>query len=77
MTDSATIMAKTLARVKPRVFNTPISLTRSRTDIAMVLAETSKIVKTTAPQMLSKNSFTLPNIDTKLKAKARSDSVLV
>ncbi len=35
-------------------------LARSRTDMAMVFAETSRIVNVTAPQMLSRKSFTLP-----------------
>jgi hypothetical protein len=45
--------------------------------MAMVLAETRRIVKTTAPQMLSRRNFTFPRFDTKLRKKARSVSVLV
>jgi len=38
---------------------------RSRIDMAMVLAQTSKVVKITAPQMLMMNALTLPRRATK------------
>jgi len=66
ITASEMIIVKTFPVVNPRVFKTPISLILSRTDIAMVFADTSRIVNTTAPQMLSRKSFTLPNMETKL-----------
>ena len=64
-------------RVNPRVLRTPTSRTRSRTDIAIVFADTRRIVKVTAAQMLIRIIFTLPRNATKLSANARSDSVLV
>jgi len=44
--------------VKPRVRRTATSRVRSRIDMAMVLAQTSKVVKITAPQMLMMNALT-------------------
>ena len=45
-TASATIMLSTLPVVKPSVLSTPISVIRSRTDMPMVLAATSRMVNT-------------------------------
>ena len=59
-TDSLTKIDSTRWRVKPIVFNTATSRVRLRTDIAMVLAETSMMVNTTAPQMPRMNAFTFP-----------------
>ena len=70
-------MLKIAPGVKPSVFSTPTSRTRSRTDIAMVFADTSKMVNITAAETLSRNIFTLPRNETKPKTKACSDSVLV
>ena len=55
----------------------PTSRIRSRTDIEIVLPETSKIVKVTAPQMAMMNNFTLPMKEAKLNWKTFSDSLLV
>ena len=49
-------------RVKPSVFSTATSRVRSRIDIAIVLAETSNVANTTAPQILRMNAFTLPSM---------------
>src|ERR1700686_4087549 len=50
---------------------------RPRIEIAMVLAETSRMANTTAAQMLRMKAFTLPNMATKESRKACSFSVLV
>ena len=63
--------------VKPRVFRMPTSRARSRTDMAMVLAETSRMVNSTAPEIASRNILTLPSRARKPTTKACSDSVLV
>jgi len=63
--------------VKPMVFRMPTSRARSRTDMAMVFAETSRMLKTTAPQILSRNTLTLPRKARKLRLNCSSDSVLV
>ena len=57
--------AEHVARVKPSVLSTPTSRTRSRTDMAMVLAETSRMVNITAAEMPIRNTLTLPSKETK------------
>ena len=74
-TASPTNNPKMLLRVKPSVFNTATSRVRSRIDIAMVFADTSRMVKTTARQMLMMNALMLPNIPMKPNWKACSLSV--
>ena len=49
--DSPRIIASTSNEENPRVFRIPTSRIRSRTDMEMVLAETSRILKVTAPPM--------------------------
>ena len=61
----------------PKVFITAISAVRSRMDMAMVAAVTSRMVKTTTAEMLPMNNFTLPSMLLKLSWKAFSVSVLV
>ena len=63
--------------VKPSVFITPISLVRSRIDMAIVFAATRMIVKVTAAQMDSSINLMFPMKARKLNAKACSDSVRV
>ena len=58
--DSARMIHRIAPGVKPRVFMIPISRTRSRTDMAIVLPDTSSRVNVTAPQTAIRNSFTLP-----------------
>ena len=55
---------KIVADGKPSVRITAISVVRSRTDIAIVLAATNSVVMTTASAMLPSSRFRLPNIDT-------------
>ena len=76
-TDSLTKMDNTRWRVKPRVLSSATSRVRLRTDIAMVLAETSMMANITAPQMLRMNAFTLPKEATNPNWKAFSLSVFV
>src|SRR5450631_2824341 len=80
-TDSATASPTKIAsrrcRVNPSVFNTATSRVRPRIDIAMVLLETSRIAKTTAPQMLRMKVFTFPSVATNESWKACWLSVLV
>ena len=63
--------------MKPNVFSTATSRVRSRIDIAMVLADTSNVAKTTAEQMLRMNAFTLPIMATNSSPNAFSLSALV
>ena len=56
---------------------TPISLVRSRTDCAMVLAVTSNIVKNTAETTDTRMAATLPICSLYCFRKARSVAVLV
>ena len=74
---SPRIIPSTLPSVKPNVLRTPTSRTLSRTDIAMVFAETSSVANTTAAQMLRMNAFTLPIIAMKSRLKAFSLSDFV
>src|ERR1022692_4945094 len=53
---SPRIIPRIVPGVKPRVLSTPTSRTRSRTDIAMVLAETSRMVNMTAAEMAMRNA---------------------
>ena len=53
-TASPRIIQRIVAGVYPSVFKIPTSRTRSRTDIAIVFAETRRIVNVTAPTMASK-----------------------
>src|SRR5438105_1490052 len=55
---------RTVWRVKPRVLSTATSRVRSRMQIAIVLAEKSKIAKNTDIQMLRMNAFTFTIIAT-------------
>src|SRR6266404_8461255 len=75
--DSPSTMPSTALGVKPRVFKIPTSRIRSRTDMEIVLADTSKIVNVTAPQMAMINNLTFPRKATKLSWNCFSDSVLV
>ena len=75
--DSLRSNLRMLSRVKPSVRNTATSRVRSRIDIAMVLAQTSSVVKTTAPQMLRMNALTLPRVAIQSSLKACSLSLLV
>ena len=59
-TDSPITSTRMFSRVKPSVFRMPISETRSRTLMAMVLAETSMTVSVSAPHTASRNNLTLP-----------------
>ena len=63
--------------MKPRVFSTATSRVRSRIDIAIVLAETNNVAKTTAEQILRMNAFTLPIMATNSSPNAFSLSVFV
>ena len=63
--------------VKPSVFSTPISRTRSRTDIAIVLAETSRMVNMMADEMAIRNILTFPISESHPTMNACSLSVLV
>src|SRR5207253_11271068 len=63
---------RTVWRVKPRVLSTATSRVRSRMDMAIVFAETSKIAKTTAIQMLRMNALTFTIIATNSSPKAFS-----
>src|ERR1017187_1229145 len=74
---SPRIMPSMLDGVKPSVLRIPTSRTRSRTDMAMVLAETNKIVNITAAEMPIRNILMLPNNARKATANAWADSVLV
>src|SRR5579863_8030185 len=76
-TASLTNRPSTPRLVKPSVFSTATSRVRSRMDIAIVLAETSNVAKTTAEQMLRMKAFTLPIIATNSSPKAFSLSALV
>src|SRR5258707_732635 len=64
--DSPTIIPRIAPGVNPSVFRIPTSRIRSRTDIEIVLAETSKIVNVTAPQIAIIKSRTLPRNEIKL-----------
>src|SRR6266404_5370025 len=64
-------------RVNPSVFKTATSRVRSRIDMAMVVAETSKVANTTAKQILRIKAFTLPMLLMKLNWNAFSLSVFV
>src|ERR1035437_645852 len=70
-------MPSTLPSVNPNVLRTLTSRTRSRTDIAMVLAETSRMVNMTAPEIATRKTLTLPSRDTKPSKYCCSLSVLV
>src|SRR5262249_1132762 len=74
---SPTTMAKTSAGENPSVFKMPTSRVRSRIDMESMLAETSRMVKVTAPQMAVRNSFRFPRKETKLRKKACSGSLFV
>ena len=63
---SPRIIPRIAEGVKPSVFMIPNSGIRSRTDIEIVLEETRRIVKVTAPHIAIRNSFTSPRNDTKL-----------
>src|ERR1700674_2156215 len=76
-TASPTNIDSTRWRVNPNVLRTATSRVRARIDMAMVLPETRRIVKTTAPQMLRMNAFTLPKDETNESRKACWLSVLV
>ena len=76
-TASPTNSTRTALRVNPRVFSTATSRVRSRIDIAMVFAATSRVANTTAPQIPRMKAFTLPSIATKSNPNAFSLSVLV
>src|SRR5208282_2457631 len=75
--DSLNSSFRMLSRVKPRVRRTATSRVRSRIDMAMVLAQTRSVVKTTAPQMARMKLFTLPSVAMKSSLKACSLSLLV
>src|SRR5438132_4531414 len=62
LTPSLTNNPNTAARVNPRVFSSATSRVRSRIDIAMVFAETSRVANTTAIQMLRMKALTLPSM---------------
>src|ERR1035438_2166352 len=80
-TDNATASPTSIAsrrwRVNPSVLSTATSRVRPRIDIAMVLADTSRMAKTTAPQMLRIKVLTLPKVATNDSKKACWLSVLV
>ncbi len=76
-TASPRISPRIVPGVKPSVFSTPTSRTRSRTDMAMVLAETSRIVNITAAEIHTRNMRTLPSNERNPTTNACSDSVLV
>src|SRR5271165_2115466 len=76
-TASLTNSPSTPRLVNPKVFSTATSRVRSRIDIAMVLADTSKVANTTAEQMLRMNAFTLPIMATNSSPNAFSLSALV
>ncbi len=63
-TASPTNIESTRWRVNPSVLSTATSRVRARIDMAMVLPETRRIVKTTAPQMPRMNAFTFPKDET-------------
>ncbi len=75
--DSASTRMSTLAFGKPSVFNTASSLVRSRTDCAIVLATTSRIVKRTATRMAIMIAPMSPICFAKLSMKPFSVVVLV
>ncbi len=58
--DSPRTMNNIAPGVKPSVFKMPTSRIRSRTDIEMVLPDTSSTVNVTAPKMAMMNSLRLP-----------------
>ena len=61
---SPAIRKKMVTDWKPSVRMTAISVVRSRTDIAIVLPATNRVVITTASAMLPSRKLMLPNIDT-------------
>ncbi len=63
--------------MNPKVLSTATSRVRSLIDIAIVLAETSKVANTTAKQMLRIKAFTLPIMATNSRPNAFSLSALV
>ena len=81
MTETITASVRIIPRITPRVnpstFSTPTSRTRSRTDMAMVLALTSRMVNITAAQTTSRNALMFPRKETKLSENALSLSVFV
>src|SRR6266480_3778168 len=77
VTASPTNMHNTVCRVKPSVFRTATSRVRSRIDIAIVFAETSKVAKTTAKQILRMKALTLPIMATNSRPNAFSLSAFV
>src|ERR1700733_3316945 len=74
---SLTNRDSTRRRVKPSVLSRATSRVRARIDMAMVFAETRRIAKTTAPQMVRMKAFTFPRDDTNESRKACWLSVLV
>src|SRR5277367_1655196 len=75
--DSPRTIPRMAPGVNPRVFRMPTSRMRSRTDMEIVLAETSRIVNITAPQMAMINRRRFPRNDMKLSWNAFSDSLRV
>jgi hypothetical protein len=76
-TDSPRMIPKIDPRVNPSVFKTPISRTRSRTDIEMVFADTSSMVNVMAAQKMARYTFRFPRNDTNASTNACSVSVKV
>src|SRR5690606_7051210 len=70
--DSATTSHSTSPSVKPSVLSTATSAKRSRADIAIVLAATSRIANTTAVPIALRKKPMLPYIPTKARLNAFS-----
>ena len=75
--DSSSTSARMVRPLKPSVFSTPISLVRSLTDCAMVLAVTSSMVKNTAAVTETRIAPMLPTCSSSRLTNCRSVAVLV